>query len=328
MKSFFALLMAGLVLNANSAKIILDTDMSNDCDDAGALAVLHALADRGEAEILAVVTNRKGTDNAAAAAVSAINHFYGRPEIPIGTDKDGGKTPNPKPSSYTPALRDEFRHSARPDHEMPDSLAIYRRTLARQDDRSVILCSIGLLSNLEDLLKSGPDEQSPLSGKDLIRKKVKLTVVMGGTFPRTSTPETNLRLDPRAAMSVAEGWPTPVYWQGYDVGAAIITGAGLKNTRGANPVRRAFELRPFGPGFSIDKGKPSHDQAAVILAVRGARKGHWRLSEWGQVTCDEGGFSEWVERPGGLHRLAELDGSERMLQAEIERLMATPPTRP
>ena len=34
-------------------KIILDTDISPDYDDVGAMAVLHALAKRGEAEILA-----------------------------------------------------------------------------------------------------------------------------------------------------------------------------------------------------------------------------------------------------------------------------------
>jgi hypothetical protein len=38
-------------------RIILDTDMSGDCDDAGALALLHALADQGECEILATVVS-------------------------------------------------------------------------------------------------------------------------------------------------------------------------------------------------------------------------------------------------------------------------------
>src|SRR5687768_16854650 len=38
-------------------KVIFDTDMDSDCDDLGALAVLHALADRGEVEILATVTS-------------------------------------------------------------------------------------------------------------------------------------------------------------------------------------------------------------------------------------------------------------------------------
>jgi hypothetical protein len=34
-----------------SVKIIFDTDMHTDCDDAGALAILHTLADKGECEI-------------------------------------------------------------------------------------------------------------------------------------------------------------------------------------------------------------------------------------------------------------------------------------
>lgn len=38
-----------------SVSIILDTDMDTDCDDVGALAMLHALADNGEAEILGIV---------------------------------------------------------------------------------------------------------------------------------------------------------------------------------------------------------------------------------------------------------------------------------
>ena len=38
-------------------RVILDTDLGIDVDDAGALAVLHALADRGEARILATVAN-------------------------------------------------------------------------------------------------------------------------------------------------------------------------------------------------------------------------------------------------------------------------------
>ena len=39
-------------------KLILDTDMSGDCDDVGALALLHALVDRGECELLATIVNR------------------------------------------------------------------------------------------------------------------------------------------------------------------------------------------------------------------------------------------------------------------------------
>lgn len=35
-------------------KIIIDTDIGWDCDDAGALALIHSLCNKGEAELLAV----------------------------------------------------------------------------------------------------------------------------------------------------------------------------------------------------------------------------------------------------------------------------------
>ena len=68
-------------------------------------ALYVVLADRGECELLAVVTNRKDKTNASAAAVDAINTYYGRPNIPIGTDKVG-PTDLQRTSSYTRALRD------------------------------------------------------------------------------------------------------------------------------------------------------------------------------------------------------------------------------
>jgi inosine-uridine nucleoside N-ribohydrolase len=39
-------------------RIVFDTDMGNDIDDAVALAVLHALESRGEAKLLAVTLTK------------------------------------------------------------------------------------------------------------------------------------------------------------------------------------------------------------------------------------------------------------------------------
>ncbi len=52
---FAFLLLAPSLPASEPVRVILDTDMASDCDDAGALAVLNALADCGEAEIVAVV---------------------------------------------------------------------------------------------------------------------------------------------------------------------------------------------------------------------------------------------------------------------------------
>jgi inosine-uridine nucleoside N-ribohydrolase len=327
MKTLLSLLLCALcgLSHAAPVRIIFDTDMANDCDDAGALAVLHALADKGEAEILAIVTNRKDPSGASAAACAAINAYYGRPDIPIGTDKDGAKTKGRTPSSYAPALRDEFPHHAKPDDQMPDAVAVLRRVLAAAPDKSITYCSVGALSNLEDLLRSQPDDLSPLSGLELIEKKIQLTVIMGGGFPRTANPETNIKLDPAAAITVVNEWPGPILWQGYEVGAAIITGAELQKTPAASPVRRAFELRMHHGAPALAHGKPSYDQATVLLAVRGPQPELWDVIEKGRVIFDSDGHCQWSRDWSKAHRYVKIQGSPKALTNLIGELMSNAP---
>ena len=62
-------------------KILLDTDMGADCDDAGALALLH-IAER--ANLCSLIAVTVCTVNPyAAGAVDAINGYYGK-RVPIG----------------------------------------------------------------------------------------------------------------------------------------------------------------------------------------------------------------------------------------------------
>ena len=63
-------------------KFILDTDMGSDCDDAGALALLHQLSKQGKAEILAVT--HCASERTGAVSIKALNDWYGKPDIPIG----------------------------------------------------------------------------------------------------------------------------------------------------------------------------------------------------------------------------------------------------
>lgn len=315
--------MTAAVCAGGPVPVIFDTDMSSDCDDAGALAVLHALADLGEARILAVAVNAKNPSGASAAALSAINVWYGRPDIPIGTDKDGCHPTTKHAGPFVEALRDGFPHGAKPDDQMPDAVEVYRRALAGEPDGSVVICSVGALSNLEDLLRSPPDDLSTLGGADLIRAKVRLTVIMGGGFPRTAAPETNIKLDPAAAVTVVNEWPGPILWQGYEVGRVLITGAELQSAPETNPVRRAFELTTFF--FSrpaLQSGKPSHDQAAVLIAVRGPQPDLWTVVDKGRVVCDSDGHTEWKTDRVKPHRYVCIKAHPSELETIIGDLMA------
>ena len=296
-------------------KLILDTDMSGDADDAGTLALLHALADRGECELLAVLTNRKDKTNASAAAVDAINTYYGRPDIPIGTDKQG-PTDLQRTSLYTEALRDGFPNDVGPDDLAPDALDVYRRVLAAQPDRSVTVCSVGALSNLAELCRREPD---------LVRTKVRRLVVMGGEFPDSNRPETNIRTHREAARVVAAQWPGEIIWQGFEIGQVLITGEQLKWTPRDNPVRRAYELRQHRGRPSIEGGQPSYDQAAALFAVRGAEPAFWETVTGGRVLVDAEGRTVWQTDPAARHAYAKIAGDPQQLAAEIESLMIAAP---
>src|SRR5712691_8871017 len=82
--------LAALATAAEPVRLIFDTDMGNDVDDALALAMIHALESRGEAKLLAVTVTK---DNRwAAPYVDVVNTFYGRGGVPVGVVHNG-KTP-------------------------------------------------------------------------------------------------------------------------------------------------------------------------------------------------------------------------------------------
>ena len=69
------------------AKIILDTDIGGDVDDALALAMIHTGISRGECDLLAVTITK--THPLAAEYTQMLNAWYGRPDIPVGLVRDG-----------------------------------------------------------------------------------------------------------------------------------------------------------------------------------------------------------------------------------------------
>jgi inosine-uridine nucleoside N-ribohydrolase len=300
-------------------RLIFDTDIGPDCDDAGAAAVLHALANLGEVDILAMMVSTGGpTAKWGPPCLDAINTFYGRPDIPIGVLKAAGPQDS---SKYNRQIAQEFPNDLKSGDNAPEATGLYRKILAKQPDHSVVIVTVGYLSNLRHLLDSNPDRYSKLNGLDLVARKVKLWCCMGGTYPRGK--EWNFHRDPAASERVVNAWPTPVVFSGFEIGNAIHVGARLQtDTPKTNPIRRAYQLHTGG------KNGQSWDQTAVLYAVRGHRGGLanvWDVEAKGHNHANRNGTNEWRAAPDRDHSYLIEKMPPADVAALIEKLMLQPP---
>ena len=309
--------------------VILDTDFGFDVDDVGALSVLNALADNGEAKILAVMT--PVTDAYSPTAIDAVNTFYGRPGVPLGQNRDAPsryRWDNAHPYWRNPSTRfianltKEFPHDA---GRVPTAVSLYRKTLAAQADRSVKIVVVGFHKNLADLLKSGSDGYSSLSGKELVKRKVRQLVVMGGSYP-SSDRDFNLNSGPGRdasdAQRVLKTWPTEIVLTPGDVCGDVSTGQTLRDPRD-NPVARAYQVF-FG---RTGVGRNSWDLCSVLYAVRGLRgpEGtYFRLETGERLTLRDDGYSAWVSGKSRHKRLVRTTSSTRLENVLNNLLTQTP----
>ena len=248
--------------------IIFDTDIAPDYDDVGALAVLHALGDKGEARILATISCN--AFKTTVPTLSVINTYFNRPNIPVGVVKDS--IPKyPCERLYAEALISKYPHSIRSNEEAMDAVKLYRKTLSSQPDTTVTIVTVGFFTNLAALLDSPPDEYSSLDGKQLVLKKVKRLVSMAGSIDSSGKGgnEFNVRADTRASQKVFKHWPTPITLTGLEIGIEIFTGINLiKDSAIQNsPVKDAYKISIAWDGST--KGRYSWDQTAVLIAIRG-----------------------------------------------------------
>ena len=309
----------------NKVPVIFDTDMGPDYDDVGALAVLHRLADLGEAEIVAAGSSNHLPNS--VKLIGIINRSFGRGAIPIGAMKGKGATIDTwhQGEKWTQVLPERYPIDLPLAADAPDAVAVYRKALAKAEDQSVVMISVGFFTNLRNLLRSPADEASPLSGEELIRKKVKCLVSMAGKFP--SGKETNIIVDPASAEEVFKDWPVEILIAGYEVGRYVRTGdrliqMGIKG----NPVVDAYAMSipqdreeqgktsRYEPG-----GRASYDQTAVLAALRPDTA--YFSNERGRLSVEKDGKNHWEVLVDGPHvRLVEKMEA-KALAAVIEDLM-------
>ena len=268
--------------------VIIDSDLSRWWDDATAIGMANVLEQRGEIQILGVMSDVRNPD--AVAAIDAIDTAYGHRTIPIGAVADAAA--NTAPHGYSDVLAAKLPHSIKNSRGAPEAVTLYRRLLARQPDHSVTIVAIGAYTNLAGLLNSKPGEGSSLDGRALIKAKVKRTVIEDGLFPNGTGPLTNQALDLAAARVVVGGvgWPTPIAWVDGFTGIQTRVGGALCTTTPAdNPMRIVYQAK-FGCG---PPGDGDWDGPTLLYAVDGPQGVFSELGQGGSAVLNAQGGLTW-----------------------------------
>ncbi|MEO1188771.1 MAG: nucleoside hydrolase [Pseudomonadota bacterium] len=313
-------------LAVDKPQIIFDTDFGGDADDLGAVAMLHYYADRGDIDLLAIIS--WSNESYALPALAAVNQFYGRPDLPLGVREVASWRTD---WNYNKAIADQFPHAPEAVTNASPAVALYRRLLANAAPNSITIVTVGPLANIQNLLNSGPDAISDASGTELVAAKVDQFVIMGGQFPQGITahgPEWNFDGNmPGVTQAVLETITRPVVFSGYEVGEALKYGAELNQHPNDTPLYVGYKyfsehapwMKQDYQGQILDNS--SFDQTAVMYAAINGVDEFWTLSAPGTLNVDARGVGTWNESNDGRHRYLILKDDVETTISEIAAAM-------
>ena len=306
-------------------KVIFDTDMLTDFDDVGALACLHALADAGECEILATVSCNR--DPLTVPVIEIINRHYARPDLPVGIVREGGVSigDNWHKVKWPVVLNEKYGRGLRypTSAAAPSAVRLYREILAKAADKSVTVCSVGFFTNLADLLATKGDDLSPLSGRELVARKVCRLVSMAARACPGGGREFNVHRDAPSSAKVFAEWPTPITVSPFELGEKVKTGVRAKDLPDdGNPIRDAFATALAQKDHD---GRMSWDETTVYEAVRPQEDRFFNRVR-GVITVDSAsGKNTWRPDDAGNVTVLELKVAPEDLAVAIEDLMCARP---
>ena len=194
-------------------------------------------------------------------------------------------------------------------------MELYRQVLERQPDSSVVIVSVGVLSNLYNLMTLH---------RDLVARKVKELVILGGAYPSGKDKNFPSSLGggglPNATAGVVDGWPTPMTFMGPEAGLGVATGSCLEETPLENPVRKAAELTLGNPGKPFE----SLDPLPLLYAARGL-KPYFTAVTTGSNQVNADGSNTWLETPDKAQAYLVRSMAASGLASELDKLICQSP---
>lgn len=290
--------------------IIFETDMGNDIDDAMALDLLFKNMDQGNINLLGVSVHKNNPHS--AEYIDIMRHWYGYKKLPIGvntacvTDMDCVDY-----CTVVSQLKDAkgkplFRRSKSPKYE--EAVDMYRRILAYQPDKSVVIVTVGFSTTMAQLLQSGPDKYSPLSGRELVERKVEYFSIMAGEFVLPNYREYNIWNDLEASKYFFANSPIPMVVVPWTLGDQIqYPGSSIANDFdwAPNPMVEGYKAY-----LKMPYDRPTWDVISALYACH-PDADMWTLSQRGEVKVVGEGVTEFTPDANGRYRIIEPTKEQR-----------------
>ncbi|KAK0461789.1 uncharacterized protein EV420DRAFT_1266488, partial [Desarmillaria tabescens] len=218
-------------------------------------------------KLLAVQVNYPSSYSILTA--STILTYYSHADVPIGAirpfnDSIFTDTHYYQYGDYASKVQHHWNASLTDADDAWDPVDLYRKVLSEQDDRSVIIASIGFFDNLSGLLNSTADRYPRLDGPELVASKVNELVIMGGAYP--SGWEYNFGGgSPALTAHVISTWPGKMTFSGSYLGGNITSAAPLSvQAPSTDPVAAAYK---WYIGYNIPFY--SWDPITLLYAIQG-----------------------------------------------------------
>lgn len=298
-----AMLCSLLGMQAQRMNVIFETDMGNDVDDALAIDMLYKYNKQGRINLMAVMLNKEG--EFPPKYIDLLNTWYGQKRIPIGLSPRSNQS-MVAGVNYTQVVCEEmdvnskplYKRSIKDYSKLLPAVMLYRKLLAKAEDASVNIVSVGFSTNLSLLMDTKADQYSPLTGKELVARKVKRLVMMAGHMENPKFAEYNVVNDVTACQRIFNEWPTPIYVSPFELG--------LQVRYPAQSIENDFTWTKHHPIVDSYKAylkkiedRPTWDLTAVLYTIDPQQ--FFNISPAGRIVVTNEGYTHFTKDPTGKH---------------------------
>lgn len=274
--------------------IILGTDWCSDCDDVVAVRILSKYVKENKINLLGIGIN--ACMDYSVASLKGFLSTEGLNDVKIGIDHNAVNFEDVKYATYQENLAKTYCDPMVKNEYAPDAVQLYRMLIANSEG-PVEIMEIGFLQVIADVLKSEPDDISPLNGIELVKEKVSKIWVMAGHWDKEGGREHNFCLNECTCIGgsdFCEMCPVPVTFLGWEIGVDVITGDKLSHD---DPLHKVFV------DFHCPEGRSSWDPMLVLMALIGDEEKAGYTTVTGKAILNRvTGENHFEKDPDGLHK--------------------------